>query len=273
MRVSDIRIRCSRLGDVMTDSKDNITDTQLERIDELQAKKKGDLTAIQAAELKRLLAKREQPFKLSDTCTQYLMELYIRHKYGRSREIINKAMEKGTQMEEDSITLYARSINRVVYKNKNHYIDADLSGTPDLIMPPVVKDFKTSWDIFTFMKSKREPISKQYEWQLRGYMRMGEWARGELIYTLVDTPDGLVNDEKRRLAWRMGLIDPDINEDYQTACKEIDRLASYDDLPIDDRLHFKKITRDRSLEDAISKRVAECRQYLATTYSDFYTNE
>lgn len=269
--VSEVRIRCSRLGDVMTNSRDAITEIQLQAITDLGAKEKaGTITATQAGELKRLRAKRDKGPVLSDSCTKYLLELYIRHRYGRSKDIVNKFMEKGTQMEEDSFTLWSRIHGKPFFKNEQTYMDDDITGTPDLLEPKLVSDFKTAWDIFTFMEAKANPIDPGYAWQLRGYMRLRNLPKSRLIYTLIDTPDGLVNDEKRRLAWRMGLIDPDINEDYIKACAEIDKNSSYSDIPLKDRAHEKLLDRDVSLEAAITKRVHECRAYMLSTWPEFY---
>lgn len=272
MSVADVRIRCSRLGDIMTNSRDAITELQLQTIDEYTIKEAGGkITATQAAELKRLRAKRDKGPVLSDTCTKYLMELYIKHRYGRSRDIVNKAMDKGIQMEEDSLTLWSRIQGKPVFKNEDTYQDDHITGTPDLLEPKLVSDFKTSWDIFTFMRAKLEPIDPDYAWQLRGYMRLKNVPRSRLIYTLIDTPDGLVNDEKRRLAWRMGLIDADINQEYLDACAEIDRNSTYNDIPLKERAHEKPLERDLLLEASITKRVDECRLYLLSTFPDFYT--
>ena len=92
------------------------------------------------------------------------------------------------------------------------------------------------------------------------------WLTGakqaELIYCLVNTPESIINDEKRRLSWSMNLIDPDANPDYIEACKEIDRVSLYDDIPRSERIHIIKIERNDEDIEFLKGKVLKARQYL-----------
>jgi hypothetical protein len=82
-----------------------------------------------------------------------------------------------------------------------------------------------------------------------------------LAYVLVDTPIQIVEDEKRRLNWKMGLIDSE-NPDYLEACAEIEKSHSFGHIPISERIVEFEIKRDDETIEAIYKRVSECRTYL-----------
>jgi hypothetical protein len=255
----------------MTDAKGSITEIRLKEIDTLveKARTPKGLTAIQGARLDELVAKRDAPPKLSDTCTKYLVELYVLHKYGRRKEVESRAMNKGIQVEEDSITLYSRYKKLPFFKNETNLVDEFFTGTPDNITDRI-KDVKSSWDIFTFFNTTRVELCKKYDYQLRVYMRLAKLPEADLAYCLVDTPEPMLMDMKRRLQWKMGLIDADINQDYVDACMDLDRLARYDDIPIEERVNEISITRDLAIEDDMVARAKQCRNWMAATWPEFF---
>lgn len=270
MNVNDVKIRCHALGKIMTDSRDAITEKQLATIDELIVKQRTKpLTANQAEELERLIKKRDNP-KLSTTCTDYLVELYLFLRYGRRKLIESKYLEKGLHVEEDSATVYSLVKSRPFFKNSERFEDQDFIGLPDNVEPDRVRDFKSSWDLITFTSAVVEPINALYEWQLRGYMQITGRKVADLCYVLVDTPAPLVQDEKKRLAWKMGLIDSDADPDYVKACAEIDRNSTFADIPLAERVHEKTITHDPAKIIQARERVRLCREYMAKTWPDFF---
>lgn len=270
MNVNDVKIRCHALGKIMTDSRDAITEKQLATIDELIVKQRTKpLTANQAEELDRLIKKRDNP-KLSDTCTDYLVELYLWYRYGRRKLNENKYIAKGLHVEEDSATVYSLVNSRPFFKNAERFEDPDFIGVPDQLDADCVRDFKSSWDLVTFTQAVVEPINKLYEWQLRGYMQLTGRKAGRLCYVLVDTPAPLVQDEKKRLAWKMGLIDSDADPDYVKACEEIDRNGSFADIPLAERVHEKLVTHDPVKIVEARERVRACRDYMVKTWPDFF---
>ncbi len=161
-------------------------------------------------------------------------------------------------------------VNREFYKkNKTRITNDFLNGEPDLSdnedikKAKIIIDTKASWDIFTFFKSKYEPLNKDYFWQGQSYMALTGAETFKLVYCLVNTPDHLVQDEKRKLAWKMGLIDADINQNYLEACKELDKLAVYDDIPKEERIHEIIIQRDDSSIERLYERINICREWMS----------
>jgi len=206
---------------------------------------------------------------LSDTAKTHCVDVFVSAKYGRNTDISNRYTAKGLQVEEDSITLYSRLKKQVFFKNEAWLRNDFITGTPDLFdgedvtHPEVIIDVKSSWDIFTFFRSANpEKLNKNYYWQLQGYMALTGAKSSRLAYCLINTPQMLIEDEKRKLMWKMGVIDADNNKDYIEACNEIDRLSIYDDIPMSERMH--EITIDRNDEDIarIYQRVKDCRAFM-----------
>lgn len=234
MTADDIKFRASRIGAIMTEP-------------------------------------RSKSQALSETCKTYLTEVYINEKYGRKKEIENDYITKGLLCEENSLTLYSR-YKKIFYKKNEHTIENEfICGTPDVIqsemidgvfVPSLIVDLKSSWSIFTFFNEASD-LNKTYYWQLQSYMALTGATQAILAYCLVNTPDVLINDQKRRLQWKMGVID-DANFVYQQACDEIDRLSIYDDIPMSERVIEIPIQRDEEAIERIYQRVKDCREYMNT---------
>lgn len=207
---------------------------------------------------------------LSETCKSYLIDVFIKAKYGRERVLDNKYINKGLQAEEDAITLFSRAKKSFFKKNDTRLTNEFLSGEPDLFVGESIDkaeqiiDIKTSWDIFTFWKSKLDDLNKDYFYQLQGYMYLTGAKSSTLAYCLIDTPQLLVDDEKKKLFYKMGLIDE--NKDFIEACAKIDTNMVYTDIPIAERIHTIEIQRDEEVIEAIKSRVNECRIYLSETF-------
>lgn len=205
---------------------------------------------------------------LGETCKGHLLECWIEETYGRTKDVTNKYMEKGTLVEEDSITLYSLATKTFYKKNKETIQNDFLIGTPDLFTGPeirkaeTVRDIKSSWDIFTFHAVIGKPLNKNYDWQLQGYSDLTGADDLGLVYCLVDTPLHLIDDAKRKLQWNMGVIDPDINPEYLRLCEQIEKNMTFGDIPKEKRyIEFKLKREDKKIKDAREKMQA-CRQFL-----------
>lgn len=269
MDVNKVKFRCSQLGLIMTDPRggSGLTDKQQEELQKLS--KLDKLTDNQQEKLDYLLDKQANP-RLSETCARYLSELYVNLRYGRKKDITNKYIEKGLAVEEDSLTVYSRVHKLPFFKNQDQFEDDYITGTPDQIGAEDVLDIKSSWDIFTFFNTLKEDLNEKYYWQLQGYMSLTGRRSGRLAYCLVNTPDSLVNDEKRRAAWRMGLIDADASPLYKAVCEEIEKLSVYDDIPLKERVNEIKIPYDALAIERLHLRIDQCRKYMAGTWPEFF---
>jgi hypothetical protein len=203
-----------------------------------------------------------------ETAKGYLLECWIEKTYGRRKDISNKYMEKGTLAEEDSIDLYSLAKKQYFEKNKDRIANEFFIGTPDLYTgksiteADMVIDLKTSWDIFTFYSVMLKPINKLYYYQLQAYMDLTGAKEARLVYCLVNTPIHLVEDEKKKTMWKMGIIDPDTDEAYLEACRRIELNAYYDDIPEEDRYIDFIIERNDTDIERMHNRIIEARNFL-----------
>lgn len=202
----------------------------------------------------------KDPF--GETAKKHLMQCYVESIYGRTTDVTNKYLEKGVMAEEDSLTLYSRVKKEVFIKNKDVIENDFLIGTPDIISPPFVIDIKTSWDIFTFHNVIPSALNKEYWWQLQGYMDLTEADHAKLVYCLVDTPLKLIQDEQKKLAWRLGVIDEQEDELYWAGCEEIEKNMTFEDIPIHERYIEFTIDRDQEAIDSAHEKIELCREFL-----------
>lgn len=204
---------------------------------------------------------------LSESAKTHVVDIFVSTKYNRQTDIQNKYVQKGLMVEEDSITLYSRVKKKFFKKNKERLSNSFITGEPDLFEgltireADVIIDAKSSWDIFTFFRTRTKPVNTDYYWQGQGYMALTGAKKFVLAYCLVDTPEILINDEKRRLMYKMGLA-TDENDDFIQACEELDRLMTYGDIPIHERVIEYVIERNEEDIQAAYKKISKCRQYL-----------
>ncbi|MCA6489105.1 MAG: hypothetical protein IM551_03660 [Chitinophagaceae bacterium] len=204
---------------------------------------------------------------LSETTKTHLINVYVSNKYGRRDDIQGKYIEKGLAVEEDSITLYSRIKQSFFKKNDSHISNSWIKGTPDLYegfsieQATHIVDIKSSWDIYTFMRVLTKDVNKMYYWQLQGYMDLTGATSATLAYCLVDTPAQLIEDEKRRLMWKMGVATSE-NPLYLEACDELDKAMTFGDIPMEERLIEFKIERNEADIMKMHARVEECRKWL-----------
>lgn len=200
---------------------------------------------------------------ISETTKAYLVEVFVNEKYGRKSNLTNKYVTKGLEVEEDSLTIYSRFKKEIFFKNEEWLKNEFISGTPDIICDTKVIDIKSSWDIFTFFKNNGGKLNKDYYWQLQCYMALTKKNDSTLAYCLTNTPDMLIQDEKRKLMYKMGVID-DVNEDFQKACAELDKLMTYDDIPLKEKVVEIDIQRNDIDIKRLYERVELCRDYMNT---------
>ena len=214
---------------------------------------------------------------LSETAKGHLVDVFVRERYKRQTDISNKFIEKGLMVEEDSITLYSRVKKHFFKKNEDHLKNDFIMGTPDLYKGATIQtaeeiiDIKSSWDIFTYFRNSVKKINSQYYWQLQGYMALTGATKATLAYCLVSTPDSFINDEKRRLFYKMNAATEE-NELFQTACQHLELSMVYDDIPLHERVLEFHIERDDEEIERLYKRIAKCREFIAELNKRFDSN-
>jgi len=210
MNLPEFKIRCSAIGQIMTNSRT-----------------KG---------------------QLSKTAQSYV-ETWIKEQiYKRRKLVTTKYMDKGNMVENESISFAGRVLNADITKNEQRYENELLIGTPDVITEDYVIDVKNSWDCFTFPLFYENVPNKDYFYQAQGYMALTGLSHYKLIYTLLDTPDSLI---EREFKYASELDFDSFAKDYRY--NEIDEAY---------RIRIFEIERDDDVIDAINGRVIECREYI-----------
>lgn len=174
---------------------------------------------------------------LSEGAKTYLEGVAKELVYGYTYCPTAKYMEKGTLVEDQSIALYNSVFFTNHTKNTERRETEFLTGECDIFTGSKIIDIKSAWSLHTFPATAAMGASKEYEWQMRGYMRLWDVDEAEVAYCLVNTPDELV-----------GYEDPDLH--YVDHIDEVLRIT---------RVQY---TRDRELEDKMEARALAAQQYV-----------
>jgi hypothetical protein len=203
---------------------------------------------------------------LSSTCIDELIKVYAKVKYGRSRDITSKYLEKGIAMEEEAITLYSKFNRDYFVNNKARMSNAFITGEWDILKNEVVTDTKCSWDLITFLKATKGELNKDYFYQLHGYMSLTGAKSAVVAYCLVNTPENLVQSEIKNTWYKMGCPDESVSH-WQDTLTEITNMSRYDDIPINERVFEFVIERDETVIERINTRVEQCREWMNDNFN------
>lgn len=206
----DILFRCSSLGRLMTEPK----------------------------------TQKEGP--LSVGAKTYIRELVAQEIFGVDFVVSSKHMEKGIEVEQESIDLLNRVRGLDLKKNTERKHNGFISGECDLFNAEARRghDIKSSWSIATFPLLPSDAEDKAYEWQMRGYMALWDAEEWEVNYCLVDTPDRLIGYEPLAL-----------------------HVVSH--IPENMRVTTWTIKRDSEKEAAIMEKVKHAREYFREVVKEF----
>ena len=216
---------------------------------------------FRASSLGKIMTNDRSGKGMGDTARTYLKEIYVEKVWGKRKDIHSKYISKGLMVEEMAIAFYSSQHGDFFYKNDEWFSNDFISGTPDIVADEMIIDIKSSWDAFTFMKVDGK--NKDYFYQLQAYMWLCDKPTSKLAYVLTNTPLQLIEDEKRKLNWGMGMID-DMDEIYLEACAEIDKQHDLSKIPMEKRIKEFTIDRDEKVIEKIKERVLEAREYLET---------
>lgn len=234
-----ILFRCHSIGYLMTEPVSVDDALRTPEIEEIIAKKK------RTDEEKALLAEAKEK-TLSVTAKTYIRKLVAQDIFGVEFEIGSKQIEKGLIMEDASIALLARVRGLTLKKNTTRKTNGFLSGEADIFREDVRvgNDVKTAWSFGTFPILPIDAFDKMYEWQMRGYMMLWDAEQWEVNHCLVNTPEHLIGFEPQSMHF-------------------------VDHIPEHMRVTSWIVTRDRSIEDSILRKVAIARDYYKAVAAEF----
>lgn len=193
---------------------------------------------------------RSKSEKIAQTVKTHVTEWMNQALYDRKQEFSNKYTEKGNECEDDSILFASRvygwgEVKKNTVKKENEWF----IGTCDIDMGKIGVDIKNSWSEKTFPLHIAEIPNKEYIWQLQGYADLYGFESLELVYTLMDAPEWLIEQEARKQQRILRMDDLEL-ELYE----EVKRKMTYSNLP--DFLRIKRYQFERDL-DMINE--ARCR--------------
>jgi hypothetical protein len=200
---------------------------------------------------------------LSQTAKTYIEEEVLRAKYGIIKTFSSRYTDKGNLVEDEAIEMASNALELgFLYKNHEHFENEWLTGTPDVNTNEILLDVKSSWDATTFPFFATEIPTKDYYYQLQGYMELTGKTDALLVYCLVNTPIQMVEDEIRRAHWAAHLLE----EDYDLR-DEVLKRHNFDHIPLNRRVKVFKVEKDEQVVNEIKDRVELCREYFNTLYN------
>ncbi len=203
---------------------------------------------------------------LSKTAKTHLLEIYIAEKYGRRKDVQTKQMKKGIQVEDDSIALLSEYMGNTFSKNTERFTNDYITGHPDILdlseSGLKIWDVKSSYDLFTFLGNLPEKLKDLYYWQLQSYMWLTGAVESSIAYCLVNTPFGIIEQEKKSLLYRMDVISEESPE-YVLEASKLELNMMFDDIDIKERILIFPVQRNEEDIQLIQNKVEKARAYLS----------
>lgn len=276
--MKQFKIRCSSIGDIMTEPKEKSPMANyIDKVAQIKATEEK-YNAIGNKETKTALGvldklnqyKAELPelerhkddLHLSKTCISVL-DQWVKEQpefYGRQKEFTSKYTDKGIECEDEAIQFLANHYNwGSVSKNMTRFEDDEhIEGTPDIIRANSIEDVKCPWWCFSFPLFDNQMPNKDYEWQGHGYMTIANKPSFGLHYVLMDAPERFIDMQARKEATRLGM-----DEVEYDLFEEVRAKMTYSHLPAKLRVKSFLFEQNKIAELAIRERVEQCRKYIA----------
>jgi hypothetical protein len=230
---------------------------------------KEKIEKLKAEEAELFKVKDLEP--LSQTAKSYLAKVYAEVKYGkRSMQQLkgNKYTEKGKLVEEDGIDLLCHVERRMLRKNEERLNNEWLTGELDLFEGEHIRkasfvwDIKCPWDCETYFGNLGNPLNPDYFGQMQGYFDLTGAQEGCVAYTLVSAPATLIQEECRKLFYKLDCVTEE-DPRYIEGKREIINNMTFEDMPLEDRVMRFPVQRDQSFIDKVHAKVEQCREYLS----------
>lgn len=222
---------------------------------------------IRASQIGRIMSEpRSKSEVLSQTAKSYIEELVLEDVYGIRKDFTSRYTDKGNMVEDESIQLAADVLDlEFIVKNEEYFENDFIKGTPDVITSKFVLDVKSSYSANTFPFFQSEIPNKDYLYQLQGYMWLTGVDNAILAYCLTNTPDVILNDEVRRLIWKLDtdpqFADMDSLEKESYAWEEVLAVHNIDRIEKKNRVKAFLIEKDEAVIEKIKEKVYICREY------------
>ena len=215
---------------------------------------------IKCSAIGNIMAKPKKKEELiSKTAQTYCKKWYKEQIYNRKEEVFNKYFDKGNIVEDNSIDFIAKYLDYdSLSKNGRSYVNEYMTGTPDLVTEDGVIEVKNSWNCFSFPLLEDKIPNINYFYQVQGYMKLTGLNKAKLIYTLMDTPENLIEKEYHKLNYEPDTFCLDGSSDWDVF-KEKYIFSNLEDKYL---IKIFEISYDEKVINEIIERVEKCREYL-----------
>jgi hypothetical protein len=151
-------------------------------------------------------------------------------------------------------------------KNSERFTNDYITGHPDILdlseSGLKIWDVKSSYDLFTFLGNLPEKLKDLYYWQLQSYMWLTGAVESSIAYCLVNTPFGIIEQEKKSLLYRMDVISEESPE-YVLEASKLELNMMFDDIDIKERILIFPVQRNEEDIQLIQDKVEKARAYLS----------
>jgi hypothetical protein len=215
---------------------------------------------IRCSSLGQIMSNSRKKGELSKTAQSCIKQIVKEEMLGVRRMLSNKYLDKGIMMEDAAIDLVVERYELDPFttaKNEEYFENDFIKGTPDIILEDSVRDIKCSWGIDTFPLFDTEIPTKDYYWQLMGYMALTGKRKAFLDYCLVDTPQHLIQRELDSMAFRGGELSKETEA-------EVRHNMTFYHVPLELRVKTFEIDWDEDAWEAIKNRITECGDFNLT---------
>ena len=275
--LDQFKVRCSAIGDILSESKSNMI-TPIQEDILARYRKKVDagkaLTGTQKDEMDFLITKEKSGKKLviSDSCISYLMTEYAWLTEGMipvgKEQLDLAAVKKGNMTELDGISLLIQVDKRPYKIHKDRIYNEFISGEIDaydgesVMQAKCIVDNKSSWDYPTYLKKLHAKVDGDHKYQIKGYMDITGARDGYVVHTLVDCPPELIENARWALTRKLGAATPESPE-VLALWPIWERSMVFGNIPVHKRVHKIKIEPFTTQEQRkVYDKVKVCREWL-----------
>ncbi len=281
----NFKVNCSQIGSLMGNAKDNKppTQSQIQKLFATIGRDYGELSEAMKHNAREILTKwiDYEPGRPSKTILSEMVLLYCYEMYGKSK--IPKGndsphqLEKGSLAEPESIKLLSKTDGVEYVKNNELFENKWFKGIPDIILRKEsgkitkIIEIKTSYDLPSFIMSKRMPEHPDNVYQVMGYMDLTGCKEAEIVHCLVDMPEQIVSFEEKRLRERYNLLEIDQLEIESRIGNHITNME-YSEIPDELKIFRRSFTKNTFTVKAVKSRVTMSKKWMKEIHECFTEN-
>lgn len=202
---------------------------------------------------------------LSATAKTHLIEIYAELLFDFKKELDNKYIRKGNEVEAEAIDELSMILKLPFEKNQETFKNSFITGTPDIIYEPFCVDTKCSYDWISYLKNIDGELDDTYEAQMQGYLDLLGYKKGYIAYLLLDTPIDQIQFEHSKLLRSMNVISEESPE-FVKAWEEKEKTLIYSNHPIEKRFLLFEVNYNEEFIEKAKQKIVKAREFLSQFY-------